>query len=878
MTENIIFAPGLNETELAGSLALHGVNTIGLRISGAAGLARLALMRSGISIPEDYVNFREEAAIVAEAISGEEYFSKTSCAGIRKIAAALRRMRSLIDGRDEEKELERILSMGEFKEKNDALLHVYRTYMKLLSDRGAVDAVSLIRRAAAECSPVNARFLTLEEYPLNPLEKALLSRVSGGKVREMSLPVLYGADSKRIHVSSIKNCYGSANEVESILEEIYSGKQLDRCTVAVANTAAYSQLFFDYALRYGIPVSFGCGIPIVNSCPAQLASLYYRWSGPGFFGKDSILEMLRSDAFDREKLYDLFPQQPEGFSWKTFYEVLGNIRFTNERDVNEERLRSFRSSAEKEAEEAGGENSGRGRDIRRKYLCIPFLEIAARELALPAEDFILKYSRIRKGSSVPSEQLVMDLDMAAAEAVYQELASMRSAGKSLGDVLPNLLNGCVLRQRSEAGKLHISSIGGALASVRENLFIAGLSAANYPGSPMENYLLLDSDLKLFGSGAMMYASDSVILRRRNALLSLVGLAADLGSDISISYSGMNVAELKKDNPSSLIYELLREEDGSGTDAGKIEDKIIKTGYFEPAVSASRLVGEAYTRGQMILTDSPGIMKASRVSFNPGKAWSPSELDVFFSCPRRFMLKYMMGIPEPEVNDPFTVISAPDRGSLVHSLMEELGKSSIEKEEFLKLSEEYFDRFLIAHPPLIREDVRAVREQFLEMMETAYKTDPHRTVVLAEEEMRCTHESGVEIKGILDRVEKLDDGTYLIVDFKTDSRIKRQRDDIKTCLQVVMYAYLMEHAHKGCRVSGGEYRYLMFGQTVTCRFDDEMKRKLTGRLLEFKESVQSGVFPIGRVSDDGRDPCTYCRYGRICGKAAEETDTEEGGTE
>ena len=54
MKEKIILAPGLNGNELMRSLALHGVNCIGMRICGAAELARLALMRSGISSAAAY--------------------------------------------------------------------------------------------------------------------------------------------------------------------------------------------------------------------------------------------------------------------------------------------------------------------------------------------------------------------------------------------------------------------------------------------------------------------------------------------------------------------------------------------------------------------------------------------------------------------------------------------------------------------------------------------------------------------------------------------------------------------------------------------------------------------------------------------------------
>ena len=101
MRERIILAPGLNGNELMKSLALHGRNCIGLRVCGAAELARLALMRSGIPIAGDFVSAREEAALTAEAVRGEPYFGKASYSDIQEIAAAIRRMRSLTADEDD---------------------------------------------------------------------------------------------------------------------------------------------------------------------------------------------------------------------------------------------------------------------------------------------------------------------------------------------------------------------------------------------------------------------------------------------------------------------------------------------------------------------------------------------------------------------------------------------------------------------------------------------------------------------------------------------------------------------------------------------------------------------------------------------------------
>ena len=200
MREKIILAPGLNGNELMTSLALRGVNCIGVRICGAAALARLALMRSGMMTDGDFISIKEEAALVAEALNGEPYFGKASCSDIQEIAAAIRRMRSLIADEDEERALKEKLPGGIFAEKNAALWHVYQRYMALLHARNAVDVTALIRRAASVSRAQDADFLILEEYPLNPLEKMLLNRVSGGMFRETGLLELFAKS--QVHTTS----------------------------------------------------------------------------------------------------------------------------------------------------------------------------------------------------------------------------------------------------------------------------------------------------------------------------------------------------------------------------------------------------------------------------------------------------------------------------------------------------------------------------------------------------------------------------------------------------------------------------------------------------------------------------------------------------
>ncbi len=866
MKERIILAPGINGTELIRNLALQGVPCFNVKVCGAAELARMALMRSGIPVQGEFINTREECAVTAKAIRGEAYFGRPTYPDIRSLTDAIRRMRSLVTSPEEEPEITGIMSQGIFQEKNQAILSVYRKYLKAIEEEHKADKISLIRQAISQAEKIDAEFIVLKEYPLNPLEQDLLDHLSGGQVTHTDLVSLFGKEKKPVKLSRIRNCYGAPNEVEMILTDIYNNKQLDQCTVAVTDNAMYGQLFFDYALLYDLPVTIGCGIPIINSNPAKLLVLYYKWITQGFFSAAAVEEMLGSPVFDRDKLYAQFPEVPY-FSQRVFHNLLGNIRFTDDRKTNETRLNDFIRAVDEEEEIADQTDLKDSADLKRKKRCIPALKVMAEELALPPEEFIVKYARIRKDTGTNAGRLLMSLDSAAANVIYEELRVIRNSGveQDKDDILRSVLKQSVSSARSEEGRLFVTGINGALACMRKNLYIAGLSASRYPGSPSENYLLLDEDLRLFGDKSAQMTSEGKIARKKESLYSLVRLASSLETNVYLSYSGLNVSELKKDNPSSLIFELFREEHGANTTSAELEEQIQKVEYFEPAISVTRNIGKAYNLGKKILPKTVTPREGTQTGWNLEKAYSPTALGTFFDCPRRFMLRYVLGIPEPDDDRPFEVINAAAAGTLAHTLMENLGSTRMSLEEFLHLAEEYFDRYIAENPPLIRDSVPAVREEFLEMMETAYAMDPGRIIVLDEEDIYCTHESGVKIHGYPDRVEKLDDGSVLIVDFKTGRQVTHVQDDIHTCLQIVIYAYLMEQ--KGFNVSGGEFRYIRNGETVTCRYDTQMKGELLGMLQVFRDHMIAGDFPVA-PQDEENDPCKYCKFGNVCGKNQE----------
>lgn len=118
----------------------------------------------------------------------------------------------------------------------------------------------------------------------------------------MSLSEILGASAGKIGFSDITWAYGTSNEVSGIIRNIYE-KHIppDRCTIACADTAAYSQLFLEL---YSILMTFGCGLPITNYAPVKLLREFYNWQTGGFNGVDSLNKMLFSGSFERSLLLE----------------------------------------------------------------------------------------------------------------------------------------------------------------------------------------------------------------------------------------------------------------------------------------------------------------------------------------------------------------------------------------------------------------------------------------------------------------------------------------------------------------------------------------------------------------------------------------------
>ena len=111
----------------------------------------------------------------------------------------------------------------------------------------------------------------------------------------------------------------------------------------------------------------------------------------------------------------------------------------------------------------------------------------------------------------------------------------------------------------------------------------------------------------------------------------------------------------------------------------------------------------------------------------------------------------------------------------------------------------------------------------------------------------------------DRVEKTSDGRYIIADYKTKRTVEHTKNDIETCLQVIIYAWLCHRAN--IPVESCEYRYIRKSLVVPCSYDSFTEELLNQKLCAFKKALEDNVFP--------RDPgklnknCKYCTMNDLC---------------
>ena len=829
MREKFIIVPQLNGSELLRLLARKGKSSLGLRIMSPVELAEYALMRSGVAVPELYIRSGDQAAVIYSFLHDIAYFRTASFSDARNICNALADIRQQLTG-DEGEQMRCFLENSEFPENGKALLQVYEQYIKLLASRGLIDRQQLIRRAVTFCKSIDTDFIALEEFPLTPLDKKLLDTVSGGRSEVVDMCGLLGITACQVMPEDITSAYGTVNEVEDIFARIRKEKlPLDSCMIAVTDVAKYSQLIWDTAGRLGLAVTFSGGIPVTNALPARLLRNFRKWETTGCCGIDALREMLLDVSFDSNKL-----REKLGIEWKNFYGLIvsaGDLRLSTDPKTNGERLENYRQAYPKNSETAH------------------ILAALAKEFEQGCGYIISEYAACREGQ-------YKALDRAAATMFQRELEAYHNfSGEPESDMIPELLTRTIMAGLSEPGCLYVADISGAAASLRENLFVAGLSSGLFPGTPSENSLVTDNDFLNLESENVPTSVNRVKQRNRQ-LDTLLGTAAASGSRIWISFTGFDTAELKEENPSSSVFELLRQKCPSVTDMKKLMENVRTVGFFDSGLSDSDCIGRACTSGKTVVYD-PAKTGECTAEASLDRCFTPSDMVNFAACPRYFWFTSILRMSTDDSDDPYTVISPAVTGNLIHEILDTASKEKLSLTDFNRLAERTFDSYMAARPPLIPSLVKKERDTFLRLANTGYFYVSNSESILTEQKIEPVKLGNITLRGIPDRLETGADGRTIIADYKSGRVIRHDSEDIRSCIQALLYAMMLRES-QGIKVDSCEYRYLRFDSTVNCDVTPETEAEVMALLEEAAQDISSADFP-------GTGNCKDCEFSDICKK-------------
>ncbi len=294
------------------------------------------------------------------------------------------------------------------------------------------------------------------------------------------------------------------------------------------------------------------------------------------------------------------------------------------------------------------------------------------------------------------------------------------------------------------------------------------------------------------------------------------------------------------------------------------------------------------------------------------AMSASRLETWATCPRRYFFAQLLGLGEVERPEEITEISALDRGSLWHAIVEDFIGESIpgtehEREDPDHSWDDDDERRLRRHAqhryseyeelgrtgrPILwaikREETDSDLQSFLredELLRSAKRTIP--TEVELPFGMDATGSTGaraaevslgdgrrLRLRGLIDRVDTRTDGTPVVIDYKTGSAARQsdfEKDPVVggTKLQLGVYAEAARQ-HYDTESAEAYYWYTSTkGKFATAGYPwtPERRERFIEVLDTIVDGIETGVFPPNpgdyNAFYSSFQNCSFCDFTRIC---------------
>ncbi len=299
---------------------------------------------------------------------------------------------------------------------------------------------------------------------------------------------------------------------------------------------------------------------------------------------------------------------------------------------------------------------------------------------------------------------------------------------------------------------------------------------------------------------------------------------------------------------------------------------------------------------------PFTGRVGRGRINPvERTLSPTALETYARCPRRYLLARVLRIRESERPERIAEITPMQRGTLVHLVLERFLRDMIDQDDVPRPDERWSPDQQAFLMDILAQEVKAaealgftggqvktalLHRQLIAWMDTFIETDNalraryQATPIHAEFEFGMDDEPALSewagrsmrLRGSVDRVDETADGGLVIIDYKT-GRMREFKDFAEnplkegTRLQLPLYAndVAARLGRDGPRV--GVYWLLAENELKAIEVDDELEQDLERAVGAILEGVSDGLFPgIPGDTDTWKNSfqnCRFCEFDRVC---------------
>jgi DNA helicase-2/ATP-dependent DNA helicase PcrA len=231
--------------------------------------------------------------------------------------------------------------------------------------------------------------------------------------------------------------------------------------------------------------------------------------------------------------------------------------------------------------------------------------------------------------------------------------------------------------------------------------------------------------------------------------------------------------------------------------------------------------------------------------------SASDLSLYLTCPLKYKFARVFGIPqEPTINQRF--------GILIHNVLERFHKEPPENDEDgLRLLTNLFETGWRRTGFGSTDDELQFRDRAREALRLYWERERVAEGEPVWLEKKFDFKVGEHhVRGRVDRVDRLPDGDYELIDYKTGER--RTEAELENDLQLALYRLAAREAWE-VEASTGSYYYVLDADKVAAPTKPDDAERVERTVLQVGEGV------LGQDFEPRPSPsvCSWCDYRLIC---------------